>query len=281
MSLMKIKEALQIAKNKINEKGLEENAGLLLVEKLSGINNRTELFLKMDESCIDEQLFYVQLQRYLNGEPMQYVLNQAWLLNEEYYVDSRVLIPRMETEELVLKAIEILKTLEYPFVFDICTGSGCIAISLKKHISDMEIIASDISKSAIEVAKMNQERLLADDIEWLVSDLFQNYPATKADLIISNPPYIDAAEKIDELVLKNEPYIALFPPSGNGLEMYEKLFKELPSHLKEGGYFMAEFGYQQKDELEKMVKKYLPSSKIEFYKDISNKDRYFVLRYFE
>lgn len=281
MSLMKIKEALQIAKNKINEKGLEENAGLLLVEKLSGINNRTELFLKMDESCIDEQLFYVQLQRYLNGEPMQYVLNQAWFLNEEYYVDSRVLIPRMETEELVLKAIEILKTLEYPFVFDICTGSGCIAISLKKHISDMEIIASDISKSAIEVAKMNQERLLVDDIEWLVSDLFQNYPATKADLIISNPPYIDAAEKIDELVLKNEPYIALFPPSGNGLEMYEKLFKELPSHLKEGGYFMAEFGYQQKDELEKMVKKYLPSSKIEFYKDISNKDRYFVLRYFE
>lgn len=281
MSLMKIKEALQIAKNKINEKGLEENAGLLLVEHLSRINNRTELFLKMDESCIDEQLFYTQLQRYLNGEPMQYVLNRAWFLNEEYYVDSRVLIPRMETEELVLKAIEILKTLEYPFVFDICTGSGCIAISLKKHISDMEIIASDISKSAIEVAKMNQERLLADDIEWLVSDLFQNYPATKADLIISNPPYIDAAEKINELVLKNEPYIALVPPSGNGLEMYEKLFKELPSHLKEGGYFMAEFGYQQKDELEKMVKKYLPSSKIEFYKDISNKDRYFVLRYFE
>ena len=281
MSLMKIKEALQIAKNEIHQKGLEENAGLLLVEKLSGINNRTELFLKMDESCIDEQLFYVQLQRYLNGEPMQYVLNRAWFLNEEYYVDSCVLIPRMETEELVLKAIEILKTLNHPLVFDICTGSGCIAISLKKHISDMEIIASDISKSAIEVAKMNQERLLADDIEWLVSDLFQNYPAKKADLIISNPPYIDASEKIDELVLKNEPYIALFPPSGNGLEMYEKLFKELPSHLKEGGYFMAEFGYQQKDELEKMVKKYLPSSKIEFYKDISNKDRYFVLRYFE
>ncbi len=281
MSLMKIKEALQIAKNEIHQKGLEENAGLLLVEHLSGINNRTELFLKMDESCIDEQLFYTQLQRYLNGEPMQYVLNRAWFLNEEYYVDSRVLIPRMETEELVLKAIEILKTLEYPFVFDICTGSGCIAISLKKHISDMEIIASDISKAAIEVAKMNQERLLVDDIEWLVSDLFQNYPATKADLIISNPPYIDASEKIDELVLKNEPYIALVPPSGNGLEMYEKLFKELPSHLKEGGYFMAEFGYQQKDELEKMVKKYFSSSKIEFYKDISNKDRYFVLRYFE
>ena len=281
MSLMKIKEALQIAKNEIQKKGLEENAGLLLVEHLSEIKSRTELFLKMDVSCIDEQLFYVQLQRYLNGEPMQYVLNRAWFLNEEYYVDSRVLIPRMETEELVLKAIEILKTLEYPFVFDICTGSGCIAISLKKHISDIHIMASDISRPAIEVAKMNQERLLVDDIEWLVSDLFQNYPATKADLIISNPPYIDAAEKINELVLKNEPYIALVPPSGNGLEMYEKLFKELPSHLKEGGYFMAEFGYQQKDELEKMVKKYLPSSKIEFYKDISNKDRYFVLRYFE
>lgn len=281
MSLMKIKEALQIAKNEIHQKGLEENAGLLLVEHLSGINNRTELFLKMDESCIDEQLFYTQLQRYLNGEPMQYVLNRAWFLNEEYYVDSRVLIPRMETEELVLKAIEILKTLEYPFVFDICTGSGCIAISLKKHVSDIHIMASDISRPAIEVAKMNQERLLVDDIEWLVSDLFQNYPATKADLIISNPPYIDASEKIDELVLKNEPYIALVPPSGNGLEIYERFFKELPSHLKEGGYFMAEFGYQQKDELEKMVKKYLPSSKIEFFKDISNKDRYFVLRYFE
>ncbi len=281
MSLMKIKEALQIAKNEIHQKGLEENAGLLLVEHLSGINNRTELFLKMDESCIDEQLFYTQLQRYLNGEPMQYVLNRAWFLNEEYYVDSRVLIPRMETEELVLKAIEILKTLKHPLIFDVCTGSGCIAISLKKHVSDIHIMASDISRSAIEVAKMNQERLLVDDIEWLVSDLFQNYPAMKADLIISNPPYIDAAEKINELVLKNEPYIALVPPSGNGLEMYEKLFKELPSHLKEGGYFMAEFGYQQKDELEKMVKKYLPSSKIEFYKDISNKDRYFVLRYFE
>lgn len=281
MSLMKIKEALQIAKNEIHQKGLEENAGLLLVEHLSGIKSRTELFLKMDESCIDEQLFYTQLQRYLNGEPMQYVLNRAWFLNEEYYVDSRVLIPRMETEELVLKAIEILKTLNHPLVFDICTGSGCIAISLKKHVFDIHIIASDISRPAIEVAKMNQERLLVDDIEWLVSDLFQNYPAKKADLIISNPPYIDASEKIDELVLKNEPYIALFPPSGNGLEMYEKLFKELPSHLKEGGYFMAEFGYQQKDELEKMVKKYFPSSKIEFFKDISNKNRYFVLRYFE
>ncbi len=82
-------------------------------------------------------------------------------------------------------------------------------------------------------------------------------------------------------MLKNEPYIALVPPSGNGLEIYERFFKELPSHLKVGGYFMAEFGYQQKDELEKMVKKYFPSSKIEFFKDISNKDRYFVLRYFE
>lgn len=278
---MKIKEALQIAKEKIRKKGLEENASLLLVEELSGVNNRTELFLKLDEDRIQDEEFYQALQRYLAHEPLQYILKSAWFCNEKFYVDSRVLIPRMETEEMVVKAIEIIKNISHATVFDVCTGSGCIALMLKKEVSDIEIIGSDISSSALEVARINQERMHIKDIKWLVSDMFGQYPIKKADMIISNPPYIDQKEEIEKDVLNHEPYIALVPPSGDGLEFYRRFLKEIPFHLKEGGYFIAEFGYQQKKSLEEEIKKCLPHAKVQFYRDISGKDRYFVLQYFE
>lgn len=278
---MTIREAIVYAKEKINEKGLEENASLLLVEHLSGILDRTQLFLHMDDVLKEEKSFYEMLDTYLKGKPMQYVLHSSYFLSREFYVDERVLIPRMETEEVALKAISILKGISAPVIYDVCTGSGILAITCALAYPVSKVIGGDISLDALEVANKNKERFSTSNVTFLHSNLFASFPKKKADMILSNPPYIDEKDLIDTNVKENEPYIALVPPSGDGLEFYKRFFQELPSYLKEGGYFIAEFGWNQKAAIAGLASSMLPHSLITFYQDISLKDRYFVLQYFD
>ncbi len=275
-----IREVLEIVKKRIELKGLEVNASLLLMEEVNNFHDRTELLLNLDAEMKNEDLFYYYLMEYLSSKPIQYILHKAWFLGETFYVDKRVLIPRMETEEVVEKVIEIASKLNNPLIYDVCTGSGCIALSLAKRLKTASIIASDISSEALEVANINRNALNIENVKFIESDLFMKYPLSKADIIVSNPPYVDKSEILNKMVKDFEPSLALIPPSGNGLEFYQRFFISLPSYLKEGGFFIAEFGTDQKDEIEKMINKFLPNSKVTFFKDISSKDRYFVLQYF-
>ncbi len=275
-----IREVLEIAKKRIELKGLEENASLLLMEEVNGFTNRTSLLLNLDSEMKNEDLFNFYLMEYLSFKPVQYILHKAWFLGETFYVDKRVLIPRMETEELVEKAIEIASKINEPLIYDVCTGSGCIALTLAKRLKNASIVGSDISSDALEVANINRNALKVNNVKFIESDLFIKYPLVKADIIVSNPPYVDKSEVLDKMVKDFEPSFALIPPSGNGLEFYQRFFIALPSYLKEGGYFIAEFGENQKDDIELMIKKFLSNSKVTFYKDISSKDRFFVLQFF-
>lgn len=277
-----IHEKLKEIEEILEKNNLEKNIGLLLIEHVNNISDRTAFFLHLHDACQNEEFIDNYLKEVLKGYPIQYVLHEAWFLNRPYYVDNRVLIPRMETEELALMAYKVIESFSTPLIFDLCTGSGCLAISVAISFPQARVIASDISSKALEVAKINQERYCVSNVSLLLSDLFLEYPqGIKADVIVTNPPYIDKKDEIDSLVLCNEPSLALFPPSGNGLEMYKRIFKALPYYLNDNGYLLAEFGYQQRKDLEELVKKMLPDSKVTFYKDMNGKDRFFVLQYHE
>ena len=278
--MLTIREKLFKAKELINQKSLEENVGFLIMEEVQNFKSRTELLLNLDKEMTNEELFDSYLMEYLLGKPIQYVLKKAWFLNNIFYVDNRVLIPRMETEEVVQAVLGVAKNMKSPLIYDVCTGSGCIALTLGLSLKDAKIIGSDISLDALDVANINRTALNVENVKFIHSDMFIKYPYVQADIIVSNPPYVDKKEKLEHMVLHYEPNNALFPPSGNGLEFYQRFFIVLPSYLKDGGYFIAEFGTNQKEGIEKMALSLLPNSKIEFYKDISNKYRYFILQYF-
>lgn len=275
-----IRETIAYVKKRLEAKGMEENAGLLLIEAVYPFSSRTELYLHLDDEMQNEEMLETYLLELLCNKPLQYILKKAWFCQETFYVDSRVLIPRMETEELVeLVSSFVSKKEQSNLLFDMCTGSGCIALTLAKHFPQMKILASDISEDALDVAKMNQEKLQVNNVDFIKSDLFCSYPLEKADFIVTNPPYIDKTEEVDASVKDYEPHLALFPPSGNGLEFYQRLFVALPLHLKPEGYLFAEFGTNQKERIEQLAHKMLPQSSITFFKDISGKDRFFQLQY--
>ncbi len=274
------REILNIALTRIKHKGLEENVGLLLMEEIEGLISRTDLLCSLDSEMINESQYLVCLMEYLSGKPLQYIIKKAWFYGNTFYVDNRVLIPRMETEELVDAAIKIARDMDNPVIYDICTGSGCIALSLGINLSNARIVGSDISKEALEVANINRNALKVENVSFIESNLFINYPLTYVDMIVSNPPYVDQSETLEAMVKDYEPSLALIPPSGNGLEFYQRIFTAIPNYLKNGGYLLCEFGTNQKESIQKLANELLANSKITFYKDISSKDRYFVLQYF-
>ena len=277
---MTIAEAIRDAEKKIQHRSIEKNAILLIVEETQGFSNRTELYLHLQDPLQNVEQFQTYLMELISGKPVQYILKKAWFCDHVFYVDSRVLVPRMETEELVEKVYELAKNIEQPLIYDICTGSGCIALSLASRLEHAQIYAGDISNDALEVAKINQQQLNLESVKFLESNLLCAFPHTRADIIVSNPPYVDEKEILDASVKNYEPRIALVPPSGNGLEFYQRLFVSLPIYLKEGGYFCAEFGETQREALSQLADKLLPNSKITFYQDMQKKDRFFVLQYF-
>lgn len=195
----------------------------------------------------DKHLIEVRqmISRILNDEPFDYVMGHSIFYGYRFDVNNDVLIPRPETEELVEWAIQMLKDMNRPAtVLDIGTGSGCIAITIKKEMPDTSVTGIDVSQRALEVAIRNAMELNSHvtfkKIDFLKQmDLLQ---ARKYDLIISNPPYIDASEKeamTDSTVL-HEPHIALFPEHSDALIFYRKLATKASGLLKESGKVLVE-----------------------------------------
>jgi release factor glutamine methyltransferase len=177
------------------------------------------------------------------GEPTSYIVGFTEFMGLKIIVNKNVLIPRLETEILVEEALTIINAKNNINVLDLCTGSGCIAISIAKLSSNkkLNIIASDISLSALKIAKKNALLNDVNNINFIKSDIFDKINNFNTfDLIVTNPPYISMEEyKIIKHNLKHEPYIALVA-SKNGLFFYIKIAKKAKKYLKDGGIILIE-----------------------------------------
>ena len=206
--------------------------------------------------------------------PIQYLIGFVEFYNCQIEVNENVLIPRFETEYLVEKTINYAKELKEPLdILDIGTGTGAIAISLAKNLS-CNVLATDISKKALEIAKKNAKRNNVK-ITFKQSDILKNIKG-KFDIIISNPPYISKDEIIDPLVKNNEPHIALYADN-NGLYFYEEILKNIKPYLKEKSIIAFEIGMTQSKAITTLVHTYLPNSIVKTEKDLTGKDRYIFI----
>lgn len=211
--------------------------------------------------------------------PVQYLLKNANFLDNNFYVNKDVLIPRFETEQLVIDTNELINKYfkKTASIIDIGTGSGAIAISLKKLNENNNVTATDISTKALKVASKNA-KILDTEIKFIKSDMLENIN-NKYDVLISNPPYLyEDATHIEEKVIKYEPHLALF----GGLKYYEIILKEASRVLNKQSIIAFEIGYNQKEDINKLVNKYFPNSKIINRKDLNHFDRYiYIVNNFE
>lgn len=274
---MTIEENLKNAIKQLKENNIEDatlKARLLLcnIMKVSKeylvINSNKEL------DNIKQKEYLKKLQYLKKHIPLEYITNQKEFMKINFYVDENVLVPRPDTEVTVEEVINYCNNEKNgkAKILDLCTGSGIIAISLAKYLPNCEIIATDISNKALEVAKKNQLNNKVSNIRWIHSNLFSKI-YEKFDIIVSNPPYIkkDVINELEEEV-KKEPIIAL-DGGEDGLKFYKEILENAKNYLNKNGAIFLEIGYDQKKEVIDIVKKYYGNVKIECKKDLQNKDR--------
>ena len=223
----------------------------------------------------NEEKYFSLIEKHIKEDvPLSHLVGFEYFYDRKYKVTKDVLSPRMETEELIYKVIEYVKaSSKNNFkILDLCTGSGIIAITLKKELSQfsIDVVASDISEEAIKVAKENAQVHDAT-IKFIQSDIFNNI-ADKFDIIVSNPPYIDRKDEVtmQDNVLKYDPHLALFAEE-EGMYFYRKIIEQANDYLNENGVIFFEIGYDQKDKIIKLAD--LNGYSAEVYKDINGRDR--------
>ncbi len=271
------KEALNKANKLTRKKGKETSATKLLLLHFSCLEP-TELFLKYEEEMPLEMVnnFFKGLNQYLEENiPVQQIMGYVYFYGYKFIVTDKVLIPRFETEELVVNVLmlydEHFKNQKIDLV-DIGTGSGCLAVTLKKEEAlNMNVYATDISHEALDIAKKNAINL-GVDVNFLQGDMLQPVINNKFDILVSNPPYIPIDEKIDKIIYNNEPHVALFG-GDDGLKFYRKILKDANKILKPKSIIAFEHGYDKAKELRKIAKEYFPNSKIYTIKDMQKLDR--------
>ncbi len=216
--------------------------------------------------------YFVNIEKLTKGMPLQHITHTQEFMKMDFYVDENVLIPRPDTEILVEETIKISQTMERPKILDLCTGSGAIAISLKKYIPSAQVYAVDISKKALEIAKKNAHRLEAE-VKFIESNLFEKIKNEKFDIIVSNPPYIKKSD-INYLSqeVQKEPQIAL-DGGYDGLDFYRKISYQAIDYLKFGSYLCFEIGYDQKEEVLEILKGIEHYTKTYCKKDLCGNDR--------
>ncbi|MBT1706034.1 peptide chain release factor N(5)-glutamine methyltransferase [Chryseosolibacter indicus] len=265
--------------NDITEYDREEAQyiALLLLEHVLGLTRTQLLAEKQIESTPgQEALLKEAVERLNRQEPIQYILKEASFFGRKFMVSPSVLIPRPETEELVLTAINHLKSKDVatPRILDIGTGSGCIAITLACEVSNAQLYASDISHEALAVAKENATTLGAN-IDFIYhSILKQPLPYAFFDVIVSNPPYITEMEQAEmsSHVLNHEPHLALFVPDDDPLIFYRAIAREAKTALRYEGLLAVEINWQFGKEVALLFEQN-GFAKVEIVKDISGKDR--------
>ena len=276
---MKIKELIEYGKNTLNKNEVQDSSIIsrILAEYILNFN-RQEIIANLDKEVKEEQRvrYYLALIEIIQGMPIQYITNKQEFMKLDFYVDENVLIPQPDTEILVEKAIEETKKIENVEILDMCTGSGCIGISIAKNIENAKVTLVDISENVIEIAKKNALRnKVESQLTFIQSNMFEKVEK-KFDIIVSNPPYIktDVIPKLDKQV-QNEPHIAL-DGGKDGLKFYKIIIEEAKKYLKENGKLILEIGYDQKEEVENLIKQSGQYKKIEVIKDLSQNDRVII-----
>lgn len=263
-----------------NNKNLTERDINEILMFVNGFNSFNELFLHYEDKCKDDKLAEKMFSRGNFGEPIEYILGKTDFLGLPLKINKNVLIPREETKELVIKLVDKIREKKFPRgnFLDICTGSGCIAIYLGKNLENFKGYASDISKKALKVAIENSKNNRVN-IEFIHTDkcryFLQN--SMKFDILVSNPPYVDRKEEIDENVLKYEPIKAVYLK--NGTYFYEYYFKNYKELMNEKFIMAFEVGYEQEEKLTKLINKYFKDDNIsyEFIKDLYDKTRFLFI----
>lgn len=212
------------------------------------------------------------LRKLEQGIPVQYIVGNVNFYGYKINVNKNVLIPRFETEELVFKTINYINKYfdKKVSILDIGTGSGCIAITLKKELN-CDVDAVDISNKALEVAKKNAEENNVK-INFFESNVFSNVK-NKYDIIVSNPPYISYDEQIMDIVKNNEPNQALYADN-EGLYFYEKILEESKKYLNKKFIIAFEIGYLQGNKIKELSLLNFPNCEVRIEKDMQEKDRF-------
>ena len=239
--------------------------------------NKTDLILSATEHVTESELlkFNFAVKQLKQQRPIQYILGTADFYGLKFMVNEQVLIPRPETEELVELIIRENKAKQQPAILDIGTGSGCIAVALKKNLPDANVSALDVSAEALEVARQNAQSN-GVDISFLEQDILQWEPdkSLKFNLIVSNPPYICHSEKAEmhKNVLEHEPHLALFVPNEDPLLFYRTIAEFALTHLEKNGKLYFEVNAYYGLEISKMLGE-KGFKNITLINDLNNKNR--------
>ena len=235
---------------------------------------RTELKFESERAVPAEALARLDamLQRRAGGEPVQYILGSADFMGLRFSVDRSVLIPRQDTETLVEAALIALRGYDAPSALDLCTGSGCIGLSIKSLAPHAAVTLSDISRDALEVARRNM-RALGVEAELRHGDLFAAVGRARFDLIVSNPPYIPRGELAGlQREVRYEPALAL-DGGPDGLDVYRRIAAEAPEHLNPGGSVYLEVGAGEAEAVLALLRERVDCADSGIIKDLNQIDR--------
>lgn len=226
-----------------------------------------------------EELYFSLIDKHIEKNvPLSHLAGFEYFYDRKFKVTKDVLSPRMETEELIYKVIEYIKSINKNNIkiLDLCTGSGIIGITLRKELESksLEVVASDISEEALKVAKENAIMNEAE-VKFIQSDIFENINE-KFDIIVSNPPYIAYNDKVtmEDNVLNYDPHLALFAEE-DGMYFYREIVENAKEYLEEDGLVFFEIGYDQREKILKLANE--NGFKAEVYKDINGRDRMAIL----
>lgn len=256
-----------------------ESEASVILEELFGAS-RSDILLNRDKDYDDSKIKPI-IDKRERKIPLQYILGAWYFMGERFEVSPDCLIPRPDTEILVYEALKLIK--DGDCVADLCTGSGCIGVSmLKKSEKIKALTLLDISSGALEMAKRNARALgVGNRCHFVLGDITKSLPDGEYDMIVSNPPYIpseDIKSLSDEV--KNEPMLAL--DGGNdGLDIVRSLIEKAPRSIKKGGYLLIEFGYDQGAQISSIMEEKLSQGAYSFYKivkDYGGNDRALVAR---
>lgn len=259
------------------KKHIHKDQTILLLSSLLEVNY-FDIYQMLDKE-IDQEIvdkFKLMIKSIEEDMPIQYLLGYTSFYGYTFKVNKDVLIPRFETEELVNKTKEYIKKYfkDNLNICDIGTGSGAIAITLKKLFPNSSITAVDISKEALEVAKENAKTLEAD-INFIEGNMLDNLEG-KYDVLISNPPYLTKDDEIEVQVIKNEPHLALFADD-DGLKFYKEILSNAKKVLNNRNLIAFEIGDKQKQRIFELVEEYFPNAKKICIKDYNDYDRYIFI----
>ena len=261
-------KALEEARNKLITEGFSE--GLLEAEVLlrhALQMSRSELYSSLDTTLTrkERSFFNALILRRLGGEPVSYIIEHREFYGLDFFVDSRVLIPRPETEMLIEEAIKLARNLDKPVISDVGTGSGAIAVSLAKHIPAARVYGIDIMPECIEVARKNATfHEVSERIIFIKSDLLSALPE-KADIIIANLPYVKTS---DVWMLNEEPATAL-DGGEDGLDVIRRLIAQIEEHLTPGGKCLLEIGINQNGAVRDIINDIIPEAQIKTSRDLA------------